>query len=64
MKKWRNENFSPDSGLKTQVVFLFTGFFNGPIVPYFPYFSYFYFCPLFLLFLDSFMYISDYFKSS
>ena len=32
LKKWRNENFSPDSGLKSQVVFLFTGFFNRPTV--------------------------------
>jgi len=23
LKKWRNENFSPDSGLKSQVVFGF-----------------------------------------
>jgi len=33
LKKWRNENFSPNPGLKSQVVFLFTEFFNSPTVP-------------------------------
>jgi len=35
LKKGRNENFSINSGLKSQVVFLFIGFFNNPTVTYF-----------------------------